>query len=294
MTRLLIDEPPIAISPTLIRVLGGHDLACFAQQVHFVAQSHLGQERDGYRWAVCSTDEWCELVVLTAKQAKRVIGALVDLGVIVREQPTGSHDRTAWTRIDHDALERLRSGADALVPNGTDRTGRNGTDPTVPNGTDDPPSREVERTQKSHADDEGSSSDPALAKACPVTQCAAPAGSKCLPIGNAARDEKGRHVKRVAGAVVDRWWECVRSRTGHPPSAPGWIAMRGLVETALRAGHGPNVVYSVVCSLHADGQTISGQTIDRRLTARERRNGRVSVETQLSALQYDEHGALVQ
>lgn len=294
MSRLLIDEPPIAITPSLIRTLGGHDLAAFAQQVWYVAQGPDGIEHDGHQWARCSIERWCELVVLSEGQAKRIVAALTDLGVLVRCQLPG-YDRTAASRIDVEALEQLRTessdpsgrnrpGGTAL--NQPDRTGRNRPDPPI--------AEKGRALQESDAASTPSSADPTLAKGCPVATCKAAAGSRCLPGGNASRDTKGRHVKRVAGAVVDRWWDCVKERTGHSPSAPGWEAMRAMVETALRAGHDPNAVYRVVCSLHAEGQIISGQVIDRRLTAREpRRGGRPAVEQQLDALQYDAQGNLV-
>lgn len=103
MNPLLFDEPFIALQRSLVRVLGGHDLAAFVQCVNYAAQVSR-DERDGHVWVVRSIAEWCDEAVLTPRQAERVIAALVQMGVIVRWQDSQSMDRRAWTRIDYDVL----------------------------------------------------------------------------------------------------------------------------------------------------------------------------------------------
>lgn len=145
-SAILFDEPVIAVQPALVRVLGGHAEAAFAQQVHFRAMGRTGIEAEGFRWAVAPVAEWCEEVALTPKQAKRIIATLSGLGVLVRWAPPGTYDRTAWSRIDVDAIDRLR--ADPTGPQGTDETGPAEPEPTGPKGTDVPLSREVENTDE--------------------------------------------------------------------------------------------------------------------------------------------------
>lgn len=109
MSALLLDEQVIAIQPALVRLLGGHDLAAFVQQVHFRSTAGpAAREHDGHRWAVMTIDEWCADVVLTPKQMKRIVTKLTGLGVIVREAiGAAEYDRTKWTRVDVHALENL-------------------------------------------------------------------------------------------------------------------------------------------------------------------------------------------
>lgn len=109
---LLLDEPPLVIQRPLVRALGGHDLACFLQQVHYRAR--VGQPHDGHLWAVATNAEWCDDVALTPRQLERVLGRLTSLGVLVSVQPA-HYDRTAWRRVDHDRLEVLLAEAAEVV-----------------------------------------------------------------------------------------------------------------------------------------------------------------------------------
>lgn len=138
MSALLFDEPPLVVQRSAIRALGEHAMAMFVQQVHYRCQS-TGIEHAGYHWAVLSNDQWCDACVLTAKQLKRIVASLTQLGVIVRAQ-NGHYDRTAWTRIDYEQLERLVADSpDALVPRGTDEQSPEGPMSSVPRGPDDLP-----------------------------------------------------------------------------------------------------------------------------------------------------------
>lgn len=101
---LLLDEPVIALQPSLVRALGRHDLAAFVQQVHYAVQVSKA-EHDGHTWAVRSNAEWCENVVLSPRQLERVLAELVGAGFVVRWQEEGSLDRRAWTRVNYDLLD---------------------------------------------------------------------------------------------------------------------------------------------------------------------------------------------
>lgn len=144
-SRLLIDEPPLVVLPSLVRALGGHDAACFAQQVHYVATGPRGVIRDGHRWASMTVAQWCDEVVLTPKQCRRIIGILADMHVIVRHAAPG-FDRTACTRVDYAVLDTLchRPGtADPSRPNGTDGTGLFGPDDPLTESTGEEPTPPV-------------------------------------------------------------------------------------------------------------------------------------------------------
>lgn len=108
---LLPSEPAIAVQREVIRALGGHDLAVFVQQVNYSCNHHAAQERDGFKWAVRSNEDWCEDCVLTPRQAQRIISTLVKMGVLVRWQPEATMDRRAWTRLDRTVLDPLLVGA---------------------------------------------------------------------------------------------------------------------------------------------------------------------------------------
>lgn len=264
--NLLIDEPPIAISPALIRVLGGHDLACFAQQVHYVALSRDGQERDGFRWAVRTLDEWCEAVVLTPKQARRVISALTVLGALVRWQPE-SNDRTAWSRIDYPALERLR--AVSIGPNGPDGVGPKGRDALGPKGRDVPTPREVKTRDET-----------------------LPVAGLPGPDDLTLTGQPEPTPNQCANDLMQAWWRHVEIQTGKPPVAVSPAQFIKLVAPFFAAGYERHVLKVAVKALHDNGTPLTRQTIERQLQGKGRRAGRQDVVAVADSMVFDAEGNL--
>lgn len=111
---VLLDEPPLVVQRSLVRLLGSHEAAAFVQQVHYLSRS--GSEHDGHRWVRMTNKAWCEEVVLSPRQLDRIMAHLVELGILIREQVNVSqYDRTTWTRLDYEALGALVPEA-ALAP----------------------------------------------------------------------------------------------------------------------------------------------------------------------------------
>lgn len=104
-THLLLDEPVLVVQRSLVRVLGGHDLALFLQQVHY--RSTVDCPDGGDCWAVMSNEEWMEEVVLSKRQLERVLRTLGRMGVLESRSGPGSWDQTRWRRVDHDRLNKL-------------------------------------------------------------------------------------------------------------------------------------------------------------------------------------------
>lgn len=274
-SRLLLDEQVIALYPSLVRALGGHDLAAFVQQVHF--RSQLGPEQDGHQWAVQSTAEWCDDVVLTLRQFKRIVTTLTDLGVLVRSSAAGSIDRTAWSRIDYDRLDEL-ARTDALGRNRANgqaetvpmTSARNRADELLPKKQEELGNTQAE-ADAAHAAQPGGSPLPSESVACPEGKqaggCGAPAGAPCSEGGRSKRYRGRSHTIRVAHVLAVNWWEGVKERTGHRP-AMEFAAVRLIIRKMLDADWSHDAVGQAVESLHRDGRTITAQTLEARLRGR--------------------------
>lgn len=109
-SRLLIDEQPIVLPPTLIKILG-FEKATVLQQIHWMLQlPNSGVEHEGYHWVWGTYDEWCEqrFVFWESRTLRKWISRLEDMGLLISERIRASqHDQTKYYRIDYDALNEL-------------------------------------------------------------------------------------------------------------------------------------------------------------------------------------------
>lgn len=123
-SRLLIDEPPLQVLPSLAVTVGLNE-AIFIQQVHYWLQisKHV---HDGRRWIYNTYDGWqVQMPFWSARTIRRIVGDLEARGVILStsEYNQTRIDKTKWYTIDYDALDRLLESADH-VANLAARTGQ--------------------------------------------------------------------------------------------------------------------------------------------------------------------------
>jgi hypothetical protein len=114
MAALLYNEPPIAVSPTLCRLLGLPE-AVFLQQLHFRLQLKRSDPKtyekyrvDGLDWVYWTQQQLIVEIPLgrTADTHKRVIKRLRALGVLlVRQLRVAEWDRTNFYTIDYGAFD---------------------------------------------------------------------------------------------------------------------------------------------------------------------------------------------
>jgi biotin operon repressor len=131
-SRLLYDEPFVAVFPSLVRLLDG-DVAAAAvlQHINFRSNSRQAiRTQDGHYWYPVTREDLADEIGLSLKQVKRIIDKLRARGVLLIEQ-MGGIDRRNFYRID-------LKWADPLDPNGTDGTTPYGPDGRAPDGTDVP------------------------------------------------------------------------------------------------------------------------------------------------------------
>ena len=134
MSKLLINESPILVLPTLAKKIGLNQ-ALFIQQLHYwLADSK--HTYDGYQWVYNTYEDWHrQFPFWSTSTIRRIIGKLEREGLIV----SGNYnrlkmDKTKWYRINYEYLESLMDEDAQLSDLCSKRT--NTSDPTEQhNGT---------------------------------------------------------------------------------------------------------------------------------------------------------------
>ena len=108
MSKLLINEPPLQLLPSLAVKYGIHE-AIIIQQLHYWLQDKRnGKEKDGERWIFNSYAEWHEqFPFLSTRAIQRAFLTLEDVGVIKARQE-GTNRRKFYT-IDYERLDNSPS-----------------------------------------------------------------------------------------------------------------------------------------------------------------------------------------
>lgn len=108
MSRLLINEPPLMVLPSLAVKIGLNE-AIFVQQLHYLLQmSH--NERDGNMWVYNTNEEWGNIFpFLSSATIRRTIKSLEDAGIVISSTKMNRYkiDRTKWFSINYQALEAI-------------------------------------------------------------------------------------------------------------------------------------------------------------------------------------------
>jgi hypothetical protein len=108
MSKLLINEPPLQVLPSLAAAIGLSE-AIVLQQVHYwISNPKVGEEHDGRHWVYNSVRQWQEdnFRFWSERHIKRLLDKLCDMGLLLRANYNKrKYDRTHWYTIDYDALE---------------------------------------------------------------------------------------------------------------------------------------------------------------------------------------------
>lgn len=107
MSRLIINERPLLIPPTLATKIGLNE-AIVLQQVHFWL-SVSDHEKDGRKWVFNTYDDWQKQFPFWSKPTiVRIFKSLKDADLIlVDNYNKRSYDRTSWYTVNYDALAKL-------------------------------------------------------------------------------------------------------------------------------------------------------------------------------------------
>lgn len=115
--RLLIDEPPLQVLPSLA-VAVGLEKAIILQQLHYWTEAvdfdgrKRGKEREGFRWTYNAVHEWQrQFPFLSERSVKRHFQEMerADPPLLFSTDRFNEDrwDRTKWSRINYDALDAL-------------------------------------------------------------------------------------------------------------------------------------------------------------------------------------------
>lgn len=115
-SRLLMDEAPLVIQPSLAVLLGLNE-AILLQQIHYWITRSSHKDTQGRAWAYNSVAAWRDQFPFwSISTIKRGIAALEKMGILLScNHNKASFDKTKWYTIDYDRLAELEQGKEAAA-----------------------------------------------------------------------------------------------------------------------------------------------------------------------------------
>ncbi|MED3782831.1 DnaD domain protein [Geobacillus stearothermophilus] len=130
MSKLLLDEKPLVILPSLAKEIGLNE-AIILQQLHYWIQES-NNERDGHRWVYNTYEDWQkQFPFWSIRTIRRTIKNLENKGIVISDYLNSMKiDKTKWYRIDYERLEEIVSEENDMWPDHVakmaSRDGQNG------------------------------------------------------------------------------------------------------------------------------------------------------------------------
>lgn len=119
MSKLLINEPPLQVLPTLAKAIGLNKAIVLQQMHYWLGIAKIGKVDDqGVKWIRNSLPEWVDnFPFWSEKTIKRIIDSLVEDDIIKRNDRLNKYpqDRTRWYTINYGILA-FAGGGDKLSP----------------------------------------------------------------------------------------------------------------------------------------------------------------------------------
>lgn len=109
-SRLLIDESPLQVLPSLATAIGLNESIILQQVQYWITGSRV-HERDGHLWIYNSIPQWKENFPWWSESTiKRALNNLRESGLlIVANFNTAAFDKTLWYRIDYEVLAKIEN-----------------------------------------------------------------------------------------------------------------------------------------------------------------------------------------
>jgi hypothetical protein len=112
VSKLLIDEYPLLVLPSLAKLLGLHE-AIILQQIHYWVEINRKADKnfkDGFYWTYNSYENWQkQFDFVSIRTIKAAIANLESKGVLVSGIfNKAKFDRTKWYRVDQERLRELK------------------------------------------------------------------------------------------------------------------------------------------------------------------------------------------
>lgn len=108
MSRLLINESPLQVLPSLAKAIGLNE-AIFLQQLHYWISHKNAPKREGRNWHYGNYEHWLEQFPFwSIGTLKRILKSLVTKNLIIKKQfQAESWNHTNWYSIDYDELAKF-------------------------------------------------------------------------------------------------------------------------------------------------------------------------------------------
>lgn len=220
-SRLLINEPPLQVLPSLALAVGLNE-AIFLQQVQYwlATSKHV---HDGRRWVYNSTDEWAKQFPFWSESTiKRIVASLRDSNVLLTRNDLNKHsfDRTLWYSIDYAELNNIIQ-TDSIVSTWNYAAGQSDTDNT-------------NRLPETSAVEAAAAADSSPAKPNIAKYVAAYERIWGLMISSPYISDQ---VKEWAGRVTLDGWCYALQESADSKNAGNWKYMKRILERIERDGY---------------------------------------------------------
>lgn len=105
-SKLLINEPPLQVLPSLAVRIGLNE-SIFLQQLHYhLNNKNFGKVVDDRKWIYKTMEEWCEdFPFWSVNTIRRTIEKLVEAKLVLEGNYNEKLSRTKWYTIDYDKLD---------------------------------------------------------------------------------------------------------------------------------------------------------------------------------------------
>ncbi len=120
MSRLLIEEPPLQVLPSLALAVGLNE-AIVLQQLHYLLREpKFGRQIAEHKWIFNTVEEWrCRYFPFWHQNTiKAIFSSLAKKGLIVTCQPEGRLSRRKYYRIDTEKMDALAEETKSVQSNG--------------------------------------------------------------------------------------------------------------------------------------------------------------------------------
>lgn len=112
MSKLLIEESPLQVLPSLAVAIGLNE-AIVVQQVHYwLGKKDVGVVKNGHKWVYNTVSEWQEQFPFwSADTVRRTLASLKKGGLLIGAcLSENAFDKTMYYRIDYDVLAAIEDG----------------------------------------------------------------------------------------------------------------------------------------------------------------------------------------
>jgi hypothetical protein len=115
--RLLIQEPPLQVLPSLAIAIGLHEAIVLQQLYYLLRDPNFGRKIAEHKWIFNTFEEWqCRYFPFwSVRTIKTIFANLASMNLVVSCQPEGGLSRRKYYRINEDELDAVSHRA-KIVP----------------------------------------------------------------------------------------------------------------------------------------------------------------------------------